>query len=161
MKKEQIESYFFKYHSMLFRIAFAEVKSHADAEDIMQEVFIRLLRYEPEFKNLEHEKAWMIRTTLNLSKDFLKSKWRQTTTGLEKMPEDEKVFMKLPYLEQDDMLWLVLSLQINYRQPLYLFYYEDYGVKEIADILEIPVNTVKTNLRRGREELKKLLIKER
>lgn len=161
MEKEQLEGYFRKYNSMLFRIALAEVKSHADAEDIMQEVFIKLLRYEPEFKNPEHEKAWMIRTTLNLSKDLLKSKWKQTTTGLEKMPETEKGFMKLPNLEPDHTLWLVLSLQDNYRQPLYLFYYEDYGVKEIADILEVPVNTVKTNLKRGREELKKLLIRER
>ena len=69
--------------------------------------------------------------------------------------------MCIPYLEQDDTLWLVLSLREQYRQPLYLFYYEDYGVKEIAETLEIPVNTVKTNLRRGREELKKLLIRER
>ncbi|MBP3544570.1 MAG: sigma-70 family RNA polymerase sigma factor [Lachnospiraceae bacterium] len=160
MKKEELESYFRKYHSMLFRIAFAEVKSHADAEDIMQEVFIRLLRYQPEFASAEHEKAWMIRATLNLCKDFLKSKWSQVTTGLEQVPESEKVYMKVPYLEQDEILWHVLSLQENYRRALYLFYYEDYAVKEIADILEMPVNTVKTNLKRGREELRKLLLRE-
>ena len=161
MKKEELEFYFREYSSMLFRIAFAEVKSHADAEDIMQEVFIRLLHYQPEFKNKEHEKAWMIRTALNLSKDLLKSKWKQTTTELEKVPESEKVFMKVPYLDQDNTLWLVLSLPPHYRQALYLFYYEDYEINEIAEVLEIPVNTVKTNLRRGREELKKLLVKER
>ena len=102
----------------------------------------------------------MIRVTLNLCKDLLKSKWRQTTTGLDEVPESEKVYMKVPYLERDDTLWLILSLQENYRRPLYLFYYEDYAVKEIADILEMPVNTVKTNLRRGREELKHLLRKQ-
>lgn len=161
MKKEILESYFRKYHSMLFRIAFTEVKSQADAEDIMQEVFIKLLRYQPEFENAEHEKAWMIRTTLNLCKDFWKCKWNQATTGLENVPESEKVYMKVPYLEQDETLWRVLSMQENYRRVLYLFYYEDYAVKEIADILEMPVNTVKTNLRRGREELKKLLLRER
>lgn len=161
MQKEQFEFYFRKYNAMLFRIAFAEVKSHADAEDIMQEVFIRLLCHQPEFSSAEHEKAWLIRATLNLCKDLLKSKWKQTTTGLEKVPESEKVYMKVPYLEQDDTLWLVLSLQENYRRSLYLFYYEDYAVKDIADILEMPVNTVKTNLRRGREELRKLLIQER
>lgn len=146
---------------MLFRVAFAEVKSHADAEDIMQEVFIRLLQNQPEFKSTEHEKAWLIRTTLNLCRDFFKNKWRRSTTGLDAVPEQEKLYMKVPYIEQDDTLWLVLSLKERYRQPLYLFYYEDYEVKEIADILEIPVNTVKTNLKRGREELKKLLLKER
>ena len=161
MRKEELEAYFREYHAMLFRIAFAEVKSHADAEDIMQETFIRLLKYQPEFENKEHEKAWMIRTTLNLGKDFLKSKWQQSTTGLEEVPEEEKVYMKVPYLEQDDTLWRILSLKESYRRALYLFYYEDYAVKEIADILEIPVNTVKTNLKRGREELKKLLLRER
>lgn len=160
MQKEQFELYFRKYHAMLFRIAFAEVKSHADAEDIMQEAFIRLLCCQTEFASEEHEKAWMIRVTLNLCKDLLKSKWRQTTTGLDEVPESEKVYMKVPYLERDDTLWLILSLQENYRRPLYLFYYEDYAVKEIADILEMPVNTVKTNLRRGREELKHLLRKQ-
>ena len=132
---------------MLFRVAFAEVKSHAEAEDIMQEVFIRLIKADPDFKSEEH--------------DFFKSKWQRSVTGLDGVAEDEKVYMRIPYLEQDDTLWLVLSLREQYRQCLYLFYYEDYGIREIAEALEIPVNTVKTNLRRGREELKKLLIRER
>ena len=161
MKREEMEAYFRKYSSMLFRVAFAEVKSHADAEDIMQEAFIRLIKTDPDFKSEEHEKAWLVRTTLNLCKDFFKSKWQSSVTGFDGVPENEKAYMCIPYLEQDDTLWLVLSLRKQYRQSLYLFYYEDYGVREIAEALEIPVNTVKTNLRRGREELKKLLIRER
>lgn len=159
MRKEELEVYFRRYHQMLFRIAFAEVKTHTDAEDIMQEVFIRLLKYQPEFENAEHEKAWMIRVTLNLCRDFLKSKWRQTTVGLESVPESEKCYMKVPYLEQDETLWQILGMKSNYRQVLYLFYYEDYTVKEIAEILGIPVNTVKTNLKRGREQLRQLLLR--
>ncbi len=161
MNREELEYYFREYNSMLFRVAFAEVKSHADAEDIMQEVFIRLIQAQPEFRSAEHEKAWLIRTALNLCKDLFKSKWKQAITGLDAVPEQEKVYMKVPYVDQDDTLWMVLSLKEQYRQPLYLFYYEDYEIKEIAEILEIPVNTVKTNLRRGREELKKLLTRER
>ena len=64
MKREEMEAYFRKYSSMLFRVAFAEVKSHADAEDIMQEAFIRLIKTDPDFKSEEHEKAWLVRTTL-------------------------------------------------------------------------------------------------
>lgn len=161
MNKEELEYYFRKYNSMLFRVIFAEVKSHADAEDIMQEVFIRLIQAQPEFHSVEHEKAWLIKTALNLCKDLFKSKWKQAVTGIDTVPEQEKIYMKVPYIEQDDTLWLVLSLKEQYRQSLYLFYYEDYEIKEIADILEIPINTVKTNLRRGREELKKLLTQER
>lgn len=161
MKKEELEDCFREYYALLFRVAFAEVKTHADAEDIMQETFIRLLKYQPQFESKEHEKAWLIRATLNLCKDFLKSKWQQSTTGLEKVAEEEKVYMKVPYLDEDDTLWRILALKESYRRPLYLFYYEDYAVKEIADILEIPVNTVKTNLKRGREELRKQLLQER
>ena len=60
-------------------------------------------------------------------------------------------------MESDDTLWAVLELKENYRRPLYLFYYEDYSIKEIAALLHIPENTVKTNLKRGREQVKKLL----
>lgn len=160
MKSEQLEYYFQNYYSLIFRVAFSEVKSRADADDIIQEVFIKLLRYSPEFESEEHEKAWVIRTTINLCKDFFKSKWQQSTTGIENVSEEEKVYMKVPNLEQDDTLWAVLALEERYRRPLYLFYYEDYSVKEIAQALEIPENTVKTNLRRGRVALREILIKE-
>lgn len=161
MKSEQLEYYFQKYYSLIFRVAFTQVKSHADAEDIMQEVFVKVLRYQPVFESDDHEKAWMIRTTLNLCRDFHKNKWNQATMGMENIREEEKTYMKIPYLEQDDTLWAVLSLEEKYSQPLYLFYYEDYAVKEIAEVLSVPENTVKTNLRRGREALKAVLVKEK
>lgn len=161
MKSEQLEYYFQKYYSLIFRVAFTQVKSHADAEDIMQEVFVKVLRYQPVFESDDHEKAWMIRTTLNLCRDFHKNKWNQATMGMENIREEEKTYMKVPYLEQDDTLWAVLSLEEKYSQPLYLFYYEDYAVKEIAEVLSVPENTVKTNLRRGREALKAVLVKEK
>lgn len=154
MEREQLGEYFKKYCSLIFRVAFAEVKSHADAEDVLQETFMKLLRYHPVFESEEHEKAWLIRTAINLSKDLLKSKWQQATVGIDTVPNMEKSYMKVPYLEQDDTLWRVLALSEKYRQPLYLFYYEDYSIKEIAHILDMPENTVKTNLRRGREILK-------
>lgn len=157
MEKEQFEYYFKEYHSLIFRVAFTEVRSHADAEDILQEVFLRLLRYRPEFESREHEKAWILRITINLCKDFLKSKWNNSTVAMDKIPETEKVYFKLPYAESDDTLWAVMELKERYRQPLYLFYYEDYSVKEIAKVLNMPENTVKTNLKRGREAVKELL----
>lgn len=128
MRKESLTYYFKEYYALIFRIAFSEVKNHADADDILQEVYLRLLRYEPDFQGKEHEKAWMIRTTINLCKDFMKNKWNQSMVGLER-----------------------------YRQPLYLFYYEDYSILEIAEILDMQPNTVKTNLKRGREKIKAML----
>lgn len=161
MEREQFEEYFKKYCPLIFRVAFAEVKSHADAEDVLQDTFMKLLRYHPVFESEEHEKAWLIRTTINLSKDLLKSKWQRTTVGMDTVPNEEKVYMKVPYLEQDDTLWRVLELAEKYRQPLYLFYYEDYSIREIASVLDMPESTVKTNLRRGREILKSNLGKMR
>ncbi|RAZ93233.1 sigma-70 family RNA polymerase sigma factor, partial [Klebsiella oxytoca] len=77
------ETYFKDQYSLVYRVAFMQMKSHADAEDAAQEVFVRLLRYEPQFEDAEHEKAWFIRTTVNLCKDILKSKWHSTTVSIE------------------------------------------------------------------------------
>lgn len=160
MNQETFIHIFKTYHSLVFRVAFAEVKNHADAEDILQEVFFRYLRYQPELESSEHERAWMIRTTLNLCKDYFKNKWNSSTVGMDKVAESEKVYFKLPYMEEDDTLWAVLELKERYRRPLYLFYYEDYSIKEIAQILHLSENTVKTNLRRGRQAVKELLDQE-
>lgn len=157
MKKEEFEHYYKEYHSLVFRVAFAEVKSHTDADDILQEVFLRLLRSRPQFENTEHEKAWMIRTTINLCKDFWKSKWNRDRIYIDEIEEAEKVYFKVPYVKEDETLWAVLELNERYRQPIYLFYYEDYSIKEIAKILNIPESTVKTNLRRGREAVKEII----
>lgn len=161
MRKEQLEYFFKTYYSLVFRVAFMELRSHADAEDVIQEVFIRLIRYNPEFEGAEHEKAWLIRTTINLCKDFLKSKWNQSTVSMDAISGEELKFFKVPYVQQDDMVQNLFELPEKYRRALYLFYYEDYSIKEISDVLGIPEGTVKTNLKRGREELKKILSKER
>lgn len=161
MEQNQLQRYFQEYYFVCYRVAFTLVKNHADAEDVVQEVIVRLLMYQPEFSGKEHERAWMIRTTMNLSKDLLKSKWHSSTVGMEEVPEAERGYFQSPIEDADDTLWEVLRLPERYRNCLYLFYYEDYSIREIADILEEPENTVKTNLRRGRELLKELLRKGR
>lgn len=138
----------------MYRVAFMQMKGHADAEDVLQEVFVRLLKYQPQFDNSEHEKAWFVRTTINICKDIIKSKWHSATVSIEKVPESEKDYFNLPYVKEDETLWAVLALPEKYKNCLYFFYYEDYSIKEISQILKIPENTVKTNLRRGREMLR-------
>lgn len=157
MAREKLEKYFEEYYSLCYRVAFTQVKTHADAEDIAQEVFVRLIFYQPVFACREHEKAWMIRATLNLSRDFIKSKWHKTTVALDAVAEAEKSYFHVPFLAEDETLWTLLRLPEKYKNSLYLFYYEDYSIEEISELLEMPKNTVKTNLRRGREELKKLI----
>lgn len=157
MDNKQLAHYFEAYYSLVYRAAFTQLKSHADTEDVVQEVFIRLLRYQPDFKSIEHEKAWMIKTAMNLCKDVLKSKWHKDVIGMEQVPESEKQYFHVPFLEEDETLWTVLELPESYKNCLYFFYYEDYSIKEIAKLLSLPENTVKTNLRRGREAVKNRL----
>lgn len=152
--QSRIEEYFRKYYKVCCRVAFTVVKNHADAEDMAMETLLRLLLYQPDFKSEEHEKAWTIRTVINLCRDLVKSKWHKTTVGIEAAPQAEKSYQMAPFLETDDTLWILLELPEKYKDCLYLFYYEDYSIHEIAEILEKPENTVKTNLRRGREALK-------
>lgn len=159
MTRQLFETYFKAYYSLIYRIAFLQMKGHADAEDVAQEVFVRLLKYQPAFENEEHEKAWFIRTTVNICKDIRKSKWHSTTVSMDRIPEHEKRYFQLPYVQEDETLWAVMELPEKYRDCLYFFYYEDYSIKEIAKILEVPENTVKTNLKRGREALKEVLEK--
>lgn len=157
MMQSQLEEYFHNYYQVCFRVAFTRVKNHADAEDIAQETLLRLFLYHPDFQGAEHEKAWMIRTAINLAKDLLKSKWHTLTVGMETVPKEEQTYFQAPFAQNDDTLWAVLELPVKYRDSLYLFYYEDYSIREIASILEKPENTIKTNLRRGREALKQRL----
>ncbi len=157
MTRQIFENYFKEQYALVYRVAFMQMKSHADAEDVAQEVFVRLLKYQPEFENEEHERAWFIRATVNICRDIMKSKWHSTTVSIDKIPESEKDCFHLPFVKEDETLWAVMELPEKYRDCLYFFYYEGYSIKEIADLCKIPENTVKTNLKRGREALKKAL----
>ncbi|MDE6750479.1 MAG: RNA polymerase sigma factor [Lachnospiraceae bacterium] len=160
MTRQIFETYFRKQYTLVYRVAFMQMKGHADAEDALQEVFVRLLKYQPQFESEEHEKAWFIRTTMNICKDILKSKWHSSTVSIDKIPECEKKYFHLPHVKEDETLWAVLELPEKYKSCLYFFYYEDYSIKEIAQLMKIPENTVKTNLKRGREMLKAALEKD-
>ncbi|MBO5291958.1 MAG: sigma-70 family RNA polymerase sigma factor [Lachnospiraceae bacterium] len=153
-KEYLLEEIFEQYRAVLYRIAFTHMKDHADAEDMVQEVFIRMMRNCPILKTEEHRKAWMIRTLLNLCKDHEKQAWNRKRIPLTEIPETEKAYFHIPVVGEDETLWRVLSLPEKYRDPLYLFYYEDYSIREISEILGEQENTVKTHLRRGREELR-------
>ena len=104
MTRQLFETYFKKYYSLIYRIAFMQMKGHADAEDVAQEVFVRLLKHHPTFTNEEHEKAWFVRITVNICKDIIKSKWHSTTVSINKIPEHEKSFFQLPYVKEDETI---------------------------------------------------------
>lgn len=147
-----------EYQTMLYRIAFSNMRNRADAEDAVQEAFLRYMKDEKPILNKEHEKAWLIRTTIHICMDILKSGWRQRTVALNESLITETKSVYLPYQTRDDRtLEAVLKLPVHYRNPIYLFYYEDYSIQEIAGVLNEKEGTIKTRLRRGREEVKKIL----
>lgn len=147
-----------EYRAMLYRIAFSNMKNRADAEDAVQEAFLRYMKEEKPIRNKEHEKAWLIRTTIHICLDILKSGWYQRTVAWNESFVSAKQNIYLPYQVKDDRtLEAVLQLPVHYRNPIYLFYYEDYTIHEIASVLNEKEATIKTRLRRGREEVKKIL----
>lgn len=136
-----------QYSGSLIKIAFTYTKSIHDAEDIVQNVFLDYLKKQPTFNSPEHEKAWLIRVTINKSKDYMKTAWFRNRSEL---PED------LSYMpqEESELVYAVLALDKKYRLPIHLHYFEGYSIAEIADILHEKPATVGTWLARGRSLLK-------
>ncbi len=147
---EYIQYVLNRYAKNLIKIAFTYLKNVSDAEDVVQEVFISLMKRRNGFESEEYEKAWLIRVTINHSKNHLKSAWNRY-----RAPFEEDI-MYLP-AEENEILTAVLELPPKYRSVIHLFYYEDYSIAEIARILKKSQGTVGTWLSRGRKLLKEKL----
>lgn len=139
----------------VFQTAFCYMKSYADAEDIRQEAFIKLYISEKIFESDEHIKAWLLRVTVNLCKNKLNSAWYRLYLPIE-AATDKGYEEKAP----DEFIKLLFRLKPRYRITLYMYYYEDYSVKEISKITGLKENTVLSQLSRGRKQLKDILLKE-
>ena len=142
-----------QYSPMLLRLAATRLPSEADAEDAVQEAFIRLLERRPVFQDAEHEKAWLIRVTLQRAADIRRKKARANET-----PLDAAIETCGPDREPEtQLLSAVRTLPEKYGAVIHLYYYEGYSVKEIAKLLGLPAPTVGTRLARGRERLRQML----
>lgn len=141
-----------EYSDMIYRIAYQNLRSSYDAEDIMQEVFLTLLKSEITFKSSEHLKAWLIRVTINKCIDWKKSARYRTTVTL-----DEQI---IRYDEEErGVMEEIFKLPEESRNIIYLYYYESYTIAEIAEILGKNRNTVNSKLQRARKKLKTILEK--
>lgn len=141
---------FDKYSDMVYRLAFARMKNSFDAQDVVQDVFVRLIRSGKQPTDEEHLKALLIRITINCSKSGLTSAWRRNTTEL-----DETLSAKE---DVTDTLDAVLRLPLKYRTVVHLHYYCGYSVEELSDILKLSPSAIKTRLFRAREKLKAELL---
>ena len=143
------------YSPMLLRLAMTRSLSTADAEDAVQEVFLRMLTQLPRFRDGEHERAWLIRTTIHRASDLRKAASNRT------LPLEEAEVVAMPEeAESSPILSAVQALPEKYSTVIHLYYYEGYTIKEIAKLLGLPTPTVGTRLSRGREKLRKLLEEE-
>lgn len=136
-----------KYSDMVYRIALTRCGIVENAEDVFQDVFIKYSEKLPKFESEEHEKAWLIRVTINLTKNINNSAWNRKIVTLDENIEFETK-------EQEDIFSIVCSLPRDYKTVIYLSYYEGYKVKEISEILKKSEGTIKTWLFRARQMLK-------
>ena len=142
-----------RYGDMVRRLCMVHLKNYADTEDIFQTVFLKYALTSVSFDSAEHEKAWLIRVTLNACKDLLKSIFRSRTVSLEELVEQPAQLSA----DHREVLEAVLSLPARYRDVVYLHYYEEYTAPEIARILGKNVNTVYTRLTRAKGLLREKL----
>ena len=139
-----------KYSDMVYRIALTRTGTVENAEDIFQEVFLKYSEKMPKFENEEHQKAWLIRVTINMTKNFHNSSWNKKVVNLDETINFEKE-------EEGEVFSAVCELPQNYKTVIYLMYYEGYKVKEIASMMKTSEGTIKTWLYRAREALKEKL----
>lgn len=153
-----VEELFGRYSDMVYRIAISYGNNVQMAEDVVQEVFLRFLKKRPDFKSSEHEKAWFIRVTVNCCKSLLSSAWIKRVQPLEDTMQAEILFKDSG---SSSLYELVSGLSAKYSTVLYLRYYEEYKVKEIAKILHITPNLVSARITRAKKMIKQELLKER
>ena len=143
----QLEEAYDAYGAAVYRLAMTFLGRHADAEDVTQETFFRLLYRAPAFTGEEHKKRWLLQVAANLCRNQLKGFWRKRVTQLE-----DAIPAMAP--EKREALNAVIALPEQYKLPIHLYYYEGYSVAETAEILRLGQSAVKMRLKRGRELLK-------
>lgn len=139
------------YADLILRLSYTYLKSTQDGEDICQTVLLKLLTGDEVFESPEHEKAWVVRTTVNACKDELRA-FRRRAVPLEEAPE-----AAAPEPPRSEVLDAVMALPQKYREAVYLFYYEGYSIDEIAALTGRSGAAVSAHLSRGRKKLKIML----
>lgn len=161
--RTEMEEILKRYGDTVYRMAFIQVKNRDTADDIYQDVWMKLLRQKSRIEPEEHLKAWLLRTCVSCCKDYWKSAWIRRVSTMVYAGEEEAVDGyggHSGYDGDDDAGYLtecVRALPEKYRTIIHLYYYEDYSQKEIADMLHMKENTVASRMARGRERLKRML----
>lgn len=147
-----------KYADNIYRVALSYCKNKYDAEDVLQNVFLKLLQADAKFEGEEHLRRWLIRVTVNCCKDLSKSFWKKRMVSIDEARQSYS--HDFSSNEKSDLYEAVMGLPQKYRVVMHLYYYEDYSIREIAEILKIKETTVQTQLMRARNKLQHKLKEE-
>ncbi|MBQ3163461.1 MAG: RNA polymerase sigma factor [Lachnospiraceae bacterium] len=154
--RETVQELIGRYQNNLFATAFSVCKNAQDAEDVVQDTFIQYHTSRKEFESEQHIRAWLLRVVINKAKNVNRTFWRQNKVTL----EDYMETLSFETPESENLFETVMKLPEKYRIVIHLFYYEDYSVQEIANIMQITQSNVKVRLSRGRQLLKECLKEE-
>jgi len=156
--KTDVETAYDLYADTLYRVALSHLQSDEDAQDAVQDVFIKYINSSPIFRDSDHEKAWFIRSVINRCHDLLRYKKVRNHITLDEIAEITSDTSE-NNLQQEVML-LLSQIDEKYKSVIILHYLEGYSVKEVSSILKISESSVKMRLVRGREMMKSIIIKE-
>lgn len=138
-----------RHKDTVYRIALNYFRNTYDAEDILQEVLLKFYTSRKKFDGEDHIRNWLIRVTINLCKNTLRVPWRKRDVALDELADS----MSFEHEEESEVFEVVMELPEKNRIVLYLYYYEDYSVKEIADMLKLKETAVTSRLSRARKQL--------
>ena len=145
--EEDIRKAVLKYSDMLYKICIVILCNEHDVQDAIQDTFCRYMEKKPNFRDEEHEKAWLIRVATNISRDMVRFRIRHPMVSIDELENS------LAAPEQKETLKELLELPVKQKMVIYLHYVEGYHIKEIADILGITEGAVKMRLQRGRQQM--------
>ena len=152
LSEEEFDKKYQIYKPIIYSIAYTYVKNQNDADDIMQDVFVKYLKSDVVFNDDNHEKYWLIRVTINTAKNFVSSTWKKRV-----VLDDDYVSRAFDETSKESNRYfeVITSLPSKYKDVITLYYYEDLSVEEIANTLQVSISCVKKRLERGREKIKK------
>ena len=145
------------YADLILRVAYTYLGSRADAEDVCQETLLRLLRRREPFESAEHERAWVVSVGANLCRDLLRRRSARPTLALEEVAEPVAPEPGHDLATTASVLRAVMRLPLAYREAIFLHYYENYSIREIARVCDCSEDAAAARLSRGRAKLRELL----
>ena len=151
--RQPVQQLIERYQNSLYAAAFNTCQNQMDAEDVVQETFVQYYTSRKEFESGQHIRAWLLRVVINKARNINRTFWKKNKCSLEDYIET----LTFPDSQSRDLFEEVMKLPDKYRIVIHLFYYEDYSVKEIAEILKLSQSNVKVRLSRARALLKESL----